>query len=59
MWLLTGFYGGDFVENKKSSSNPEPEMTSNGKYKCRADNQEYSTREDYDAHCMEEHPGGM
>ncbi|MGE5574504.1 MAG: hypothetical protein ACM3UL_00060 [Ignavibacteria bacterium] len=47
------------MESKKSSNNPEPEMTSNGKYRCRADSQEYDTREDYDAHCMEEHPGEM
>ncbi len=38
----------------KSKSRPEPEMTPEGKYKCRIDNQEYDTREDYDAHCMEE-----
>ncbi len=38
----------------KSPSRPEPEMTSEGKYRCRIDNQEYDTREDYDAHCMEE-----
>ncbi len=39
----------------KSKSRPKPEMTSEGKYRCRFDNQEYDTKEDYDAHCMEEH----
>jgi hypothetical protein len=34
---------------------PEPEMTSKGKYKCRKDNHEYDNREDYEAHCKEEH----
>jgi hypothetical protein len=48
----------DFLEFEKSSI-PEPKKTANGKYKCPADNQEYDTREDYDAHCKEEHPGGM
>ncbi|HLN45442.1 MAG TPA: hypothetical protein VK209_07015 [Candidatus Sulfotelmatobacter sp.] len=38
----------------KSKSRLEPEMTSEGKYRCRIDNQEYDTREDYDTHCMEE-----
>ncbi len=40
---------------KNMENMPEPEMTSNGKYKCRKDNQEYETREDYNAHCKEEH----
>ncbi len=48
----------DFLESEKSSI-PEPKKTANCKYKCPTDNQEYDTREDYDAHCMEEHPGGM
>lgn len=47
------------MEGEKSSDNPEPEITSNGKYRCPVDRQEYDTREDYDVHCMEEHPGGM
>lgn len=34
---------------------PEPERTAEGKFRCKADNQEYDTREDYEAHCMEEH----
>lgn len=34
---------------------PEPEKTPEGKYKCRKDNMEYDTREDYEAHCEEEH----
>jgi hypothetical protein len=46
------------LETKKTTV-PEPEMTSEGKFKCRADNQEYDSREDYDSHCMEEHPGEM
>ena len=46
-----------YLESKKNV--PAPEMTSEGKFKCRADKQEYDTREDYEAHCMEEHPGGM
>lgn len=43
----------------KKSNIPEPERTANGKFRCKADKQEYDSREDYDAHCMEEHPGGM
>jgi hypothetical protein len=46
------------MESNKNKA-PEPEMTSEGKYRCRRDNQEYDTREDYDTHCMEEHPAGM
>lgn len=34
---------------------PKPEMTSEGKYRCKTHKQEYDTREDYEAHCMEEH----
>jgi hypothetical protein len=45
------------LESKKNI--PEPEMTAEGKYKCRKDNQEYDNREDYNSHCMEEHPAGM
>ena len=56
--VLILLFGGEYMETKKSKT-PEPEMTSEGKYKCRKDNQEYDNREDYNAHCMEEHPGGM
>ncbi|MCL2358780.1 MAG: hypothetical protein LBH74_07635 [Nitrososphaerota archaeon] len=38
---------------------PAPEMTTQGKFKCRADNQEYDSREDYEAHCTEEHASEM
>ena len=48
----------DFLESEKSKM-PEPKKTASGKWKCPADNQEYDTKEDYEAHCMEEHPGGM
>lgn len=56
--LCLDFLEVNVLESKKSNV-PEPEMTSNGKYRCKADKHEYDTREDYDAHCMEEHPGGM
>jgi hypothetical protein len=42
-----------FLESKRSI--PEPEMTADGKFKCRRDNQEYDNREDYESHCMEDH----
>jgi hypothetical protein len=41
------------LESKKNI--PEPEMTSEGKFRCRTDSQEYDNREDYESHCMEEH----
>jgi len=41
------------LESKKKI--PEPEMTSEGKFRCRQDSQEYDNREDYETHCMEEH----
>jgi hypothetical protein len=41
------------MENESRSN--EPEMTSEGKYRCRKDNQEYDTREDFEEHCKEEH----
>jgi hypothetical protein len=41
------------LESKKNI--PESEMTSEGKFKCRADNQEYDNREDYESHCMADH----
>ncbi len=47
------------LESEKKANVPEPEMTSEGKFRCRKDKQEYDTREDYDSHCMEEHPAGM
>jgi hypothetical protein len=47
----------DFLESEKKM--PEPKKTANGKYKCPTDNQEYDAKEDYEAHCMEEHPGRM
>jgi hypothetical protein len=44
------------LEERRDMENmPEPEMTSKGKYKCRKDNQEYDNKEDYEAHCKEEH----
>jgi hypothetical protein len=46
------------LESKKSNI-PERELKTEGKYKCPADNPEYDTKEDYDAHCMEEYPDGM
>jgi hypothetical protein len=42
-----------FVESESKKN--EPIKTSEGKYKCKKDNQEYDTKEDYDAHCQEEH----
>jgi len=34
---------------------PEPEMTKDKKYKCPIDQQVYDNKEDYAAHCKEEH----
>jgi hypothetical protein len=34
---------------------PEPEMTGDKKYRCPLDQEVYEKREDYDAHCREEH----
>ena len=34
---------------------PEPEMTSDKKYRCPLDQAVYDNREDYDSHCKEEH----
>ena len=34
---------------------PEPEITSEGKFRCRRDKQEYDNRQDYETHCKEEH----
>lgn len=34
---------------------PEPEMTDDKKLRCRLDQQVYDNREDYNAHCKEEH----
>jgi hypothetical protein len=54
--------GGDFLASNKDMKKenmenkiPEPEKTPEGKYKCRKDSMEYDTREDYEAHCEEEH----
>jgi hypothetical protein len=37
------------LESKKSDM-PKPKKVSNGKYRCPADNQEYDTKEDFEAH---------
>jgi hypothetical protein len=42
------------MESKKSNI-PEPKITSEGKFQCTEDNQEYETREAYNDHCMKEH----
>jgi hypothetical protein len=34
---------------------PEPEMTEDKKYRCPLDRQIYDNKEDYEAHCKEEH----
>jgi len=34
---------------------PEPEMTKDKKYKCPIDQEVYDNKEDYAAHCKEEH----
>lgn len=34
---------------------PEPELTNEKKFKCPLDQQVYDNREDYEAHCKEEH----
>ena len=34
---------------------PDPEITSEKKYKCPIDQQIYDNREDYNSHCKEEH----
>lgn len=45
------------MESKKKI--PAPEVTSEGKYRCKQDKQEFSTREDYEGHCEEEHSNEM
>jgi len=42
-------------ENMENKEMPEPERTQEGKWKCRKDNMEYDTKEDYEAHCKEDH----
>ena len=42
-------------EEKMDKEWPEPEKTAEGKYKCKKDNMEYDTKEDYEAHCSEDH----
>jgi hypothetical protein len=34
---------------------PKPEMTTDRKFKCPLDQEVYDNREDYEAHCKEEH----
>jgi hypothetical protein len=34
---------------------PEAKKTAEGKWKCPKDNMEYDTKQDYEAHCKEEH----
>ena len=34
---------------------PEPELTNEKKFRCPLDQQIYDNREDYEAHCQEEH----
>jgi hypothetical protein len=34
---------------------PEPEITNEKKFKCPLDQEVYNNREDYEAHCKEEH----
>jgi hypothetical protein len=34
---------------------PEPEMTGDKKFRCPLDQEVYDNREDYNAHCREEH----
>ena len=34
---------------------PEPERTKDKKYKCPLDQEVYDNKEDYEAHCKEEH----
>ena len=45
--------------SERKSDMSEPERTANGKYRCRADKKEYDTREDFDAHCEEDHSENM
>lgn len=43
-------------EKMKSKENmPKAEITPEGRYKCRRDSMEYDTKEDYEAHCKEDH----
>jgi hypothetical protein len=36
-------------------TNPKPEITSDKKFRCPIDQAVYNNREDYEAHCKEEH----
>ncbi len=38
-----------------SVTNPVPELTSDKKFRCPIDQEVYDNREDFDAHCKEEH----
>jgi hypothetical protein len=43
------------MENEEMEKMPKAERTSEGKWKCQRDRMEYDTKEDYEAHCKEEH----
>ncbi len=47
------------MESEKKAKVPEPEMTTEGKYRCKIDKQEYDNRDDYETHCFEEHSSEM
>jgi len=59
--FLVSCAGGElFLSSEKETEHwPEAERTSEGKYKCKKDNMEYDSREDYEAHCKEEHMEDM
>ena len=46
-------------KKEKMEKWPEPEKTPEGKYKCKKDSMEYDTKEDYEAHCKEDHMDEM
>lgn len=53
--LFGGEYLEESMENEEVENIPEPEITLDGKWKCREDNMEFDTKEDYETHYKEEH----
>jgi hypothetical protein len=47
-----------YVLESEKSNMPEPKKTTEGKWRCPIDNKEYNSKEDYEAHCKEEHTSG-
>ncbi len=55
VWLEVNYLPDECKKTGPRVTVPKPELTKDKKYRCPLDQEVYDNKEDYEAHCKEEH----